>query len=253
MRSTISQKIMGQNETFIYHYIVTITMSQSLAERIRETSWNLMLQRIDGEPQLPRNPFSQTDLSFDYSKVDPKYHASANRNDEITLYKGAPRGYESEGLLSMALSRGLTSHVAEVKEIVENGDNELIRELFDEHTSYYSHTALLSATFNPEQAQVFAPTRSFSRKEDKTIYQLRIKAGRCVVDCYDTGNCGSGKELLILGAIFPEEISAVKIINDDEHSELIGTWNGVSVIRHHPDKNSGNRAVKDVSNWKYLR
>ncbi|NQU82334.1 MAG: hypothetical protein HQ539_00045 [Parcubacteria group bacterium] len=226
-------------------------MSQSLAERIRETSWNLMIQRIDGEPQLPMNPFNQTDLSFDYSKIDPKYHVSANSNDEIVLYKGAIRGYESKGLLSMALSRGLTSHIAEVKEIIEHGNDDLIRELFDEHTSYYNHTALLSATFNPEEAQVFAPTRSFTRKEDKTIYQLRIKTNRCVVDCYDTGNCGSGKELLILGAVFSEEISAVKIENDDQHSELLSPCG--HYIRWHPDKNSGNRVVKDVSNWKYLR
>ena len=226
-------------------------MGQGLAEKIRETSWNLMLQRLDGEPQLPTNPFSQSDLSFDYSKVDPKYHASANPEDEIVLYKGALRGYEGEGLLSMALSRGLASHVAEVRDIIENADDGLIRELFDEHTSYYHHTALLSATFNPEQAQVFAPTRSYHNKEDKTIYQLRIKANRCVFDVYDTGNCGSGKELLILGAIFPEEVSAVKIKNDDQHSELIspdGHW-----IRWHPDKTSENRAVKDVSNWEYLR
>ena len=228
-------------------------MSQGLPEKIRETSWNLTLQRLDGELQFPINPFSQLDLSFDYSKVDPKYHASANPEDEIVLYKGALRGYESEGLLSMALRKGLTSHVAEVRDIIENGDDELIRELFDEHTSYYHHTALLSATFNPEQAQVFAPTRSYHNKEDKTIYQLRIRADRCVVDIYDTGNCGSGKELLILGAIFPEEFSAVKIKNDDEHTELIGTWNGISVIRRNPDKTSVNRAVKDVLNWEYLR
>ena len=226
-------------------------MSKGLAERVRETSWKLMLQKLDGEPQLSRNPFSQLDLSFDYSKVDPKYHASTNPDDEIVLYKGALRGYECEGLLSMALNRGLTNHVAEVKDIIENGDDELIRELFDAHTSYYHHTALLSATFNPELAQVFAPTRSYHNKEDKTIYQLRIKANRCVVDVYDAGNCGSGKELLILGVIFPEEISAVKIKNDDPYSELIspcGHW-----IRWYPDKTSGNRAVKDVSNWEYLR
>ena len=226
-------------------------MSQGLAEKIKETSWNLMLQRLDGESQLPINPFSQSDLSFDYSKVDPKYHASANPEHEIVLYKGALRGYESEGLLSMALSRGLTSHVAEVKDIIENEDNELIRELFDEHTSYYHHTALLSATFNPERAQVFAPTRAYPKREDKTIYQLRIKANRCVVDIFDTGNCGLGKELLILGAIFPEEISAVKIKNDDQHSELLSPCG--YYIRLYPDKTSGNRAVKDVSNWKHLR
>ena len=133
-------------------------MNQSLSESIEETDWKLILERIEGRSQLPTNPFSQTELSFDYSKVNPKYHVNANPDEEIILYKGAPRGYEEKGFLSRALSVGLPSHVIEVKEIIENGDDNLIRELFDKHTSYYLHTALLSATFNPEQAQVFAPT-----------------------------------------------------------------------------------------------
>ena len=213
----------------------------------------LMAKRLEGEPQLPYNPFTQEDLSFDYSRIHPKCHASENSYDEIILYKGALRGYENEGLLSLALSRGLVSHVTDVKAIIEQEDDDLIRELFDKHTSYYFFTVLLSATLNPEQAQVFASTHHWVRKkEDKTIYQLKIRANRCVVDCYDTGGCGSSKELLILGAIFPEEILAVKITNDDQHSELIGNWNGVRVIRTFPDKDSINRDVKDPNNWMYL-
>lgn len=228
-------------------------MTKGLAEQIRKTSWNLMIERLNGKPQLPINPFSLGDLSFDYSKIHPKYHAGSNPNEEIVLYKGAPRGYENTGLLSMALDKGLVDYVREVKDLIEQGNDKLIRELFDEHTSYYNHTALLSATFNPEEAQVFAPTYPLVRKkEDKTIYQIRLKANRCVVDCYDTGNCGSNKELLILGVIFPEEISAVKIINDDAHSELVGTWNGVPVIRMHPEKDSTNREVKDLNNWMHI-
>ena len=229
-------------------------MIESLRERIREASWELMLNRLNGEPQLPTNPFSPDDLTFDYARVPSKYHASTNHEKQIILYKGAPRGYENQGLLSMALSKGVVDHVTEVRGIIENGEDSLILELFDEHTSYYSHTALLSATFNPEEAQVFAPTDPWvRRKEDKTIYQIRIRANRCVVDCYDTGNCGSNKELLILGAIFPEEITAVKIINDDKHSELLETRNGIPrIIRWHADKNSTNRNVKDPSNWMYL-
>ncbi len=231
---------------------MTIFMSLSLAEQIKETSWALMLERIDGKSQLPINPFNQADLSFDYSKVNLKYHASANPDDEIILYKGTPRGYESKGLLSMALSRGLTSHVAEVKDIIENGNNNLIYELFNEHTSYYHHTALLSATFNPEEAQVFAPTHPITKKKkDNTIYQLRIKTNRCVLDCYDTGNCGLSKELLILGAIFPEEISAVKIDNDEHHSELLSLCG--HYIKWHPNKDSRNTNVKNTANWKYLK
>ena len=230
-------------------------MTKSLVERIRETSRELMLKRLNGEPQLPINPFSPDDLKFDYSRVPSKYHASANPDEEIILYKGAPRGSEWEGLLSMALRNGLVNHVKEVKELIESGDDELIYKLFNQHTCYYDHTALLSATFNPEGAQVFASTSPWIRgKEDKTIYQIRIRANRCVVECYDTEYSGSNKELLILGAIFPEEITAVKIINDNAHSELIGSWNGIPdiIIREHPDKNSTNRAVKDPSNWMYL-
>jgi hypothetical protein len=150
------------------------------------------------------------------------------------------------------LGIGLTSHLEEVKAIIEGGDDELIHQLFDEHTSYYHHTALLSATFNPEQAQVFAPTDTMVRRtKDNTIYQLRLRANRCVVDCFDTGNCGSGKELLILGAVFPEEISAVKLVNDDQHSELVSPCG--HYIRWHPDKSSANRDVKDPLNWDYMR
>lgn len=230
-------------------------MTESLAERIRKTSRELMLKQLDGEPQISVNPFSPEDLSFDYSKINPKYHASGYPNEDIVLYKGAPRSFEREGLLSMALRNGLVNHVKELKELIESGDDKLIYELFNRHTSYYDHTALLSATFNPEEAQVFASTNPWVRgKEDKTIYQIRIRANRCVVDCYDTGNCGSNNELLILGAIFPEEITAVKIINDNVHSELVGTWMGIPniIIREHPEKNSTNRAVKDPSNWMYL-
>ncbi|HDK28049.1 MAG TPA: hypothetical protein ENG48_13290, partial [Candidatus Atribacteria bacterium] len=212
-------------------------MNQSLSESIEETDWKLILERIKGISQLPTNPFSQTELSFDYSKVDPKYHVNSNPDEEIILYKGAPRGYEEKGFLSRALSVGLPSHVIEVKEIIENGDDNLIRELFDQHTSYYLHTALLSATFNPEQAQVFAPTHPITRKKkDYTIYQLRIRANRCVKDCYDLDNSSLGRQILILGAIFPEEISAVKINNDLSHSELISPCG--HYIRDHPDKNS---------------
>ena len=218
-----------------------------LVRKIREKDTELTIRKLEGELQLPRNPFSRTDLTFDYSKIDPIYYASSNPEEEITLYKGALRDCEDEGFLSLALRRGLVDHVNEVREMIESGDAELIRDLFDIHTSYYRHTALLSATFNPEQAQVFAPT--ISRGEDKTIYQLRINADRCVIDWHDTGSCGYNGELLILGAIFPEEITAVKIINEDLYSEL---FNDEGFISWFPNKDSRNRDVKDPSNWRYL-
>ena len=95
--------------------------------------------------------FSPEDLRFDYSKLHPKYYASKNPNDEIILYKGALRGYENKGFLSRALVKGKAEHVIEVKKLIESGDDKTIRKLFERHTSCYSYTALLSATFNPEQ------------------------------------------------------------------------------------------------------
>lgn len=227
-------------------------MGLDLAGRIRETSWKLMIEVADGVKHLPSNPFTKSDLIFDYSKIHPKYHASENPNDEVILYKGAIRGFHDSGFLSRALEKGLVEHIREVKEIIESGDDNLIHDLFDEHTSYYHHTGLLSSTFNPAQAQVFASTNSLIRKrEDKTIYQIKIKANRTVLDYYDTGHCGIHGEILILGAIFPDEISAIKIKNDDLNSELISSCG--HYIRHHPEEKITKREVRDVSNWHYLR
>lgn len=222
-------------------------MVLSLAERIDRTTDELLMRGLDGELQEPVNHFDSEDLTFDYSLVHPRYHASISPEDEITLYKGAFRGYGKKSFLSLALSIGLVNHVGEIKEIIEGDDELLIKELFDLHTSYYRHTALLSATFNPQQAQVFASTYPFRRDEDKTIYRLKLKANRCVVDPYGTGGCGSSGEVFILGSIFSEEITAVKLINDDEHSELISPCG--YYIRNHPDRNSTNRDVKDPDNW----
>ncbi len=228
-------------------------MSPSLAKQIEDLEFRSILDGLNGTRKATVNPFTREELTFDYSKVHKKYHASQNPHDMLTLYKGALRGYEHAGFLSNALRNSVPDHVKAIKRLIENSSDNVIYELLDKHTSYYTLTALLSATFNPEQAQVFAPTHPLVRKKEyKTIYQLRVKANRCVVDSFDTGCCGNGKELLILGAIFPDEISAVKILNDDEHSELLATWEGANIIRRSPDKSSYNTAVKDPSNWKYF-
>ena len=218
-------------------------MVSKFAETIYERDIELIIRRLEGESQSSQNPFSKKDLTFDYSKIDTRHHASLDREEELVLYKGALRGYENTGLLSLALRRGLVDYVNEVRAIIEGGNEEIIRELFEVHTSYYSHTALLSATFNPEQAQVFAPTR------DRTIYQLKVRADRCVIDRYGVGGCGNNGELLILGAIFPEEVVAVKTSNEYLDSELLTPER---IIRWFPDKDSRNRDVKDPSNWRHL-
>jgi len=203
-------------------------------------------------PQDSTEPGDRKLFLFDYARTHPRYHAAGLASAEIVLYKGGIRGLHDEGFLSNALREGRSDHLLEVKDIIERGDEREIRDIFDRHTTYYSFTPFLSATFNPAMAQVFASTYPL-RKIDTTIYELRVKAERCVVDAYDTGGCGNSREVLVLGAIFPDEIRRVKIINDDRHSELIyETRSGTAVIRPKPEKDSSNTDIKDRENWMRL-
>src|SRR3989338_1282899 len=82
-------------------------------------------------------------FTFDYSRVDPKYHASSSPEDRIIVYKGAVRGFHLTGFLSLALQEGREDHLLEVKGVIEEGTDEEIYALFDRHTSYYGHTPFL--------------------------------------------------------------------------------------------------------------
>ena len=202
---------------------------------------------LPAEITIPRSEFT-----LDYSRVPPEYHASASPDDRILLFKGALEGFEDMGFVSNAIRRGHWDHLWDIKRKIESGYD--LRELLDRHTSYYGHTPLLSATFNPECAQVFAPTDRFVRKKHpKTIYEITIPANRCVIDPFDTGECGAAQEIMIFGLIYPDEISAVKILNDDSHSELLRVEGNFCFIPWFRDKLSTNRAVKDLSNWRHLR
>jgi len=193
-------------------------------------------------------PFSADDLRFDYDKVPAKYHAAAHPNLELVLFKGAPTDHAYRGFLSNAIVSQRLDHLWEVRTIIEMGSPEEIFNLLHRHTSYYSYTPLLSATFNPENAQVFASTSAWPRpRVEKTIYQLHIDANRCIIDADNTGGAGKSKELLILGAIFPSEITAVKLVNDHWHSELYDEERGI--VPYLSDYNSTNRQVRDPTNW----
>jgi hypothetical protein len=190
----------------------------------------------------PVNPFTIDDLRFDYSKIDPKFHASSGK-EKLTLYKGAPRGYDSKTMCSMALWYNSPGNVIEAKKTIESRNKKAIFNLFNEHTSYYHDTPLLSATLSPSNAQVFA------NDTEKTIYQLKINPDRCVFDFFNTGKCGIHREYLILGAIFPEEITAVKKVNDSKNSELLYG----SYLFNFPNKKVLITDVKDKANWKMLK
>lgn len=221
-------------------------------ERFIKKFWLILLMDVLIEGALGVRDFSreaQRELfTFDYMKVHPRYHAAETPDTEVVLYKGGKAGLEQIGFLSNAVQYARRDHLFEIKRIIESGDEEAIRRVFNRHTSYYGYTPLLSTTLNPQMAQVFASTHPF-RKHDNTIYELRVKAERCVVDIYDTGACGESKEVLVLGAIFPDEIRAVKIVNDDQHSELLGINGDISLLHFKPDKHSRNTSIRDPQNW----
>lgn len=189
---------------------------------------------------------SREKLIFDYSKLPSEYHASSSPEDTLVLYKGAFKGLEKMGMNSLALKKGRLDSVALGKRIFEEGEEYERWRILNAHADYYIDSPFLSATFNPEMAQTFATCDA--KHPDygkKTIYQLTVKANRCFLDYQDVGGCGSSKELMVLGVIFPEEITGVKNLNDNNHSEL--STGGIF-----PEKDSTNIQVKDSSNWTWF-
>lgn len=194
---------------------------------------------------------TQNELSFDYSKVNPMYHAHSNPGEVLTLYKGSYKSHFFDGLPSVALIHKVEGEVLRAKDLIESEDEEMIRRLFKEHTCEYRNSGgLLSTTLNPELAQSFATEFTKAKSSLHTIYQIKVPAKRCVFDYHDFGDCGSNRELFVLGKIFLNEISAIKIDNDTKGSELRTPSGRFRFDR--ADGNSTNTAVKDPSNWRYF-
>lgn len=206
--------------------------------------------RTYGEPLMTHAEIeSLKDLSaFRYDKIPAKFRFGNMPEDTLTLFKGAERGRELKGFLSHAVENGKILEIEKARKIIESGDEQAIFELLDNHTSANAFSAFLSTTFNPECAQVYAPTRDGGKKY--TIYQLNVSASRCVYDAFDTGKSGASGQILVLGIIHPNEISAIKINNDDLHSELLFTDRfGTKQIRRMSDSVSNTREVKSPRNW----
>jgi hypothetical protein len=184
--------------------------------------------------------------TFDWSKIPPKFRLGTSPTDTITLYKGAQRGKTS--FFSHAVEERLMTKVEQVKETVEKGDERQIGELLSKHAGASNFSAFLSTTFNPELAQTFAPTTN--QGKDFTIYKVELAVNRCIYDVFDHGRCGRSGENLVLGIIYPEEISAVKINNSDFESELLFRQpDGTILIRSIVPENSVNRGQKNPANW----
>lgn len=186
---------------------------------------------------------------FNYFGIPDRFRLGTSADDIVTVYKGAQRGRERVGFFSHTAEEQQIHRIENARNIVEGGDEEAIRDVFDSHTSANPYSAFLSTSSNPEAAQVFAPTGG----NGFTIYKIELPANRCVLDAFNTGNAGASGEVLVLGLIHPGEITAYKLRNEDSDSELVYTDpQGVKLIRYSQDPHSLNRKVKDPGNWVYL-
>lgn len=179
------------------------------------------------------------EFSFNYYKIPEKYRVGERPQDLIISYRGDWKGLE-KGIFSNLQEAGNIAGIQEAIKIVESGNEAEIRKLIDKYTSGSRLSPFVSTSQNPEVAQVYAV------KPGTTIYQLKIPASRIVIDAENIG--GAGKtELFVIGAIYPEEVVAIKKINDGMHSELYDPiMRGVKFL---PEEGSGTREPKDPENW----
>src|SRR3989344_317849 len=164
---------------------------------------------------------SYNQLTFDYSKVPQKYRIG-NPEDIVAVFRGDVAGMQLQGISSRALKSGNFERVLEAKRIIEGGNEQDISRLIDMHTGMCGVSSLISATYNPELAQFFAPTRfDVLKQPDRTIYRIQISANRTIIDVDNIGKSGKCGEILVLGLIYPFEIKAFKKVNDDLSSEFL--------------------------------
>lgn len=188
-------------------------------------------------------------ISLNYEQIPEKYHAG-NPGEKLVVFRGDLRGLESSGMLSRYVDGKTLRELDEARARIESGGSQYLNDLIDRHTSK-SEEPLLSTTFNPELAQAFAPTWGGSKRTNSTIYKIELSTERCLLDADNLGGSGESREILVFGAIKPEEITAYKIENDDDHSELLYTSGTESdFIRRAPERTSTNRSVKNPANWR---
>jgi len=193
-----------------------------------------------------------TPTTLNYTQIPPEVRIGHSPTDRITLYKGAITGRENFGFLSYALEIDEPKIIESTQQTIEHGTLDEIQNLFDRHTDGDKCSGLISTSPSPQFAQVFAPYQKEVKGFEHTIYCIEISAERCVIDRFNTGKAGTHQEILVLGAIHPKEIIALKTRNWLENSELI-TTNGE--IRLFPDTSelNPNFNVKDPQNWLCLR
>ncbi len=159
-----------------------------------------------------------------YDLLPDEFRASPDPDEPLTLWRGDKIGIAVAGITCRLGSPEQAEHL--VYEMVKRGKDP-INDLIDAQTDADHHSPLISVTNAIVRAQAYA-----GRREEETIYELRIPASKLICDPYGRGKLGSNNdgELFVIGSIQPSEIVAVKINNNDlTASELLA-----------PDQQTGN-------------
>jgi len=137
----------------------------------------------------------------------------------VTAWRGDRVGRAAIGI-TCTLESGNPEDV--VIDAARQGTDKLLK-LIDRHTGTSRNSPLVSVTTDLRIAQRFAGDPK------STIYEITIPAGRLMRDPLNTGTPGYpiDTEVFTVGAIQPEEITAVKVNNSDpDASELIFAVDG---------------------------
>ena len=137
----------------------------------------------------------------------------------------------------------IPSTKAEMKSLIELGDEVVIDLFIKWHTDGLPFSPFTSTTFSPKIAQMHA-----SKWGQSTIYEVRLSPERAILDAKNEGGSGAGGEILVFGGIEPSEIGRVKFSNVPENSELLdGHW-----LKDPRDFDLSDFRIRDSSDWQLV-
>lgn len=159
-----------------------------------------------------------------YERLPEEFRASSDPEELISLWRGDKLGVAATGITCRLGDLEQAEHL--VYELVKRG-KDAINDLIDAQTDAHHMSPLISVTSAIVRAQTYA-----KRKEEETIYELRVPASKLILDPYGRGMLGDNNdsELFVIGSVEPAEIVGIKTNNGEiTASELLA-----------PDQQTGN-------------
>lgn len=159
-----------------------------------------------------------------YERLPAEFRASSDPEEVMTVWRGDNIGVAATGMMCRLSDSEQAEHL--VYELVKLG-KDAINDLIDAQTDAHHRSPLISVTSAIVRAQTYA-----KRKNEETIYELCVPAGKLIRDPYGRGMLGNNNdsELFVIGSVEPSEIVGIKTNNGEiTASELLA-----------PDQQTGN-------------